>query len=374
MGNRSVLVVCTVEAEALYRIAIQPDDQLLTSGRTQSFSDRWIEQMGKAGHEVRIVDAYKPDFLSQLDGCDGFMWWFAHLPSPRNFAKRLLPAVEHGLGIPVFPTWKTVWHFDDKIAQYYLLQAAGVPMPKTWVFWDRAEALGFCRSAQYPLVIKLASGIISENVRLLNNFAEAEYWIKRLFGSGVVALARPNLRHPRTLAKPLREMLRVLRTGQPPAVRGRTDLQRGYLLVQEFLPGNDFDTRVGVIGKRAFAFRRFNRPNDFRASGSGLRDGDPAKIDPDLIRLAFRVAQGLQTQSIAVDGLRREGRHVLTEISYYYEGWILHEECPGHWVLQGDPDTGQLLFVENRVRPEDAILEDFLASLESSSSRSALQL
>ncbi|PLS79998.1 MAG: hypothetical protein CYG59_10225, partial [Chloroflexi bacterium] len=53
--------------------------------------------------------------------------------------------------------------------------------------------------------------------------------------------------------------------------------------------------------------------------------------------------------------------------SYYYEGWALHEECPGHWELDGDPDTGQLHFVEGRVRPEDAILEDFLAAIAAKS-------
>ncbi len=354
----------------MYTIAIQPDNQYLTSGRTQSFSERWIEQLGKACHEVRVVDAYKPDFFAQLAGCDGFMWWFAHLPYPRNFAKRLLPAIEHGLGIPVFPSWETAWHFDDKLAQYYLLQACGIPMPKTWVFWRYSEALDFCRSAQYPLVIKLASGIISENVQLLNNFAEAEYWIKRLFGSGVVSFQRPNLRHPRAVAQRLRDTLRLLLTGQPPNLSSRTDLQKDYLLVQEFLPGNDFDTRVVIIGHRAFAFRRFNRPNDFRASGSGVRDSDPAKIDLDLMRLAFRVAQQLQTQCIAIDGLRRGSQHLLTEISYYYEGWILHEECPGHWELHGDPDTGALQYVEGHVRPEDVILEDFLAGLAARTPRS----
>ncbi len=339
----------------MYKLAIQPDNQKLRSGRIQSFSKRWLEQAVRQGHDVRMVDVYKPDFFEQLADCDGLMWWFAHLPLPRNFAKRLMPAVEHGLGIPVFPNWKTCWHFDDKIAQSYLLQAAGIPTPQTWVFWRRKDALSFCRTARYPLVLKLASGIVSENVRLLHNFREAENWIKRLFGSGVVALEPP--RGPRAVYRRLRPLV----TGQQPY---RTDLQRGYLLLQEFLPGNAFDTRVSVIGKRAFAFRRFNRPDDFRASGSGLRDSDPSKIDLSVVRLAFRAAQALQTQSIAVDGLLRDGENVLAEISYYYEGWVLYEECLGHWELQGEPETGDLHWVEGQTRPEDAILDDFLASLK----------
>jgi hypothetical protein len=352
----------------VYTIAIQPDDQLLTSGRRQSFSTRWVELARRDGHEARLVNAFDETLFDQLAGCDGFMWWFAHLPRPRNFGKRLLPAVEHGLGIPVFPAWPTVWHFDDKVAQHYLLQAAGIPTPRTWVFWREQDAHAFCRRAQYPLVIKLASGIIADNVRLLRGADEADHWVDRLFGAGVVTLEWPRPPAHRRLLARLRSAARLALTGRPP-VMGTVlnDVQRGYFLVQEFLPGNEFDLRAAIIGNRAFAFRRFNRPNDFRASGSGLRDPDPAKIDVDSVRLALRVAERLGTkQSLAVDVLRRgaDGERVITEVSYYYEGWILHEECPGHWVLHGDADTGRIEWVDRRVRPEDAIWEDFMAGLE----------
>lgn len=349
-------------------IAIQPDNQRLTSGRHQSFSDRWVELAREAGHEVRLVNALSPSFFDQLDGCDGFMWWFAHLPFPRNFAKRLLPAIEHGLGIPVFPDWRTIWHFDDKIAQSYLLQAAGIPIPQTWVFWRLDEARAFCRNATYPLVIKLASGIVSENVRLLRSPGEAEYWICRLFGPGLVSLERPRAFRPRTGLERLRGAARLLLTGRLPDPGRFADVQKGYLLVQGFIPGNEFDLRVTVFGDRAFGFRRFNRPNDFRASGSGRIDWDPSPIETDAVRLAFRVAQVLKTQEIAVDVLRRGGEHVIGEISYYYEGWAIHA-CPGHWRLFGDWDTGELRWMQGQVLPEDAIWENFLAHVEDWSSR-----
>ena len=343
-------------------IAIHPDRQLLSSGRVQSFSERWVEQLQAGGHEARAVDAYGPALFDQLRGCDAFMWWFAHLPLPRNLAKRVVQAVEHGLRIPVFPAWRTIWHFDDKIAQYYLLSAAGIPMPQTWVLWRRDQAMEFCRSLRYPVVIKLASGIISENVDLVRNYDEARYWIARLFDFGVTDLVREPVLHPWTLLRRIRQSLRVLTTGDQrrPSVGGRTEPQKGYILLQEFVPDNDFDTRITVIGNRAFAYRRLNRPNDFRASGSGLRDNDPAKIDLDSVRLACQVAERLETQSLAVDVLYRGGERVLTEISYYYEPWIV-QACPGHWELRGSPSRGELHWVEGQVAPEDAILEDFLA-------------
>jgi hypothetical protein len=345
----------------VYKIAIQPQNALLTSGRYQSFSARWEELLRQAGHAPLLIDAAEPDFFERVRECDGYMWWYAHLPYPRNFARRLVSAIEHGMGIPVFPTWKTVWHFDDKVGQYYLLRAAEIPTAPTSVFWFRQEALEYCRTARYPLVIKLAGGITSENVRMLKDFREAEYWINRMFGGGTTSLAPPAAGLPGA-ARRGKDALRLLLKGAHPLDSLRSDVQRGYVLLQEFLPGNDYDTRVTVIGNRAFAFRRMNRPGDFRASGSGRIDFDPSKIDPAIVRLAFAAQRKLESQSLAIDGMYHEGRPVIVEISYYYEGWAV-AECPGHWELHGRPEDGRLEWVPGTVRPEDAILEDFLALL-----------
>jgi len=134
------------------------------------------------------------------------------------------------------------------------------------------------------------------------------------------------------------------------------ELHKNYVYFQEFLPGNAFDTRVTVIGDRAFGYRRFNRENDFRASGSGLVDHDPAGIDAAFIDLAFQVAKKLGAQSCAIDGLWRDGEAVVGEISYTYVSWLVHD-CPGHW------DSG-LNWHEGQMWPEEAQIQDFIARLE----------
>jgi glutathione synthase/RimK-type ligase-like ATP-grasp enzyme len=343
----------------MYKIAIQRDRLQQKNGKLQSFSDYWLKLAAETGIEVRVVNVFAPDFIDQLADCDGFMWRFGFRSRERLLAKRLLPAVEHGLGIQVFPSWKTAWHFEDKVAQHYLLQAAGIPTPRTWSFWKQEPALEFCREASYPLVMKLAHGFQSMNVRLLQNADEATYWVHQMFGPGVTSLKGSHLVR----------MARRLRTAVPPTL-GKTlgrstqpdEVHHGYILLQEFLAGNDFDTRVTVIGNRAFAFRRFNRPNDFRASGSGLIDWDPAQIDLGMVRLAFRVARQLGTQSVAIDGLRRGEERLINEISYTYVSWLVRD-CPGHWVLSGDPASGRLDWVEGHMTPEEAIFKDFVVRL-----------
>ena len=344
----------------MYRIAIQPDNISLPRGRSQSFSERWIERLPQLGHEPLVVDANKEDFFDKVAACDGFMWTILQPVDSRHFGRRILAALEHGMNMPVFPSWETIWHFDDKIGQDYLLRAANIPAPKTWVFWYRRAAMDFCRTATYPMVLKLAAGIMSRNVTLLRNFAEAEYWINRMFSGGVVTLEKPTLGGISGLRQRVSDAARLLAKGLPPYVWPFAEVQRSYFLVQEFLAGNEFDTRITVVGNRAFGFRRHNRPGDFRASGSGRIDWDHTQIDPAMVRLAFAAQRKLGAQSLAIDGMYRNGEPVIGEISYIYEGWAV-AQCPGHWELRGDPRDGQLDWVEGSVRPDDAILDDFLA-------------
>ena len=343
-------------------IAIQPDHLVLPSG-DQSYSDRWLALAAKAGIQTRVVDAWRPDIFQQLEACDGFMWRFGFRPPERLLARRVLFAVEHALAIPVFPSWKSAWHFEDKTSQYYLLRASGIPMPSTWIFWDRAEALAFVRAATYPLVMKLAAGFQSGNVRLLETADEGAYWVEQLFGPGIWTFGpRPSDTPVRRLVRRAKASVKALAGITPPEPSLRNELQRGYFYVQEFVPGNEFDTRVTVIGNRAFAYRRMNRPGDFRASGSGRRDLDPVAIDLQIVRLAFRAARRLGSQSLAVDALRKGDQPLFEEVSYTYVSKFLYE-CPGHWVLDGEPETGSLEWIKGNLAPEDAIFEDFVATV-----------
>lgn len=341
-------------------IAIQPDVVRHKNGEVQSFSERWVELSNARGINVREVDVFAEDLYSQLSGCDGFMWRYGFLGASHRLGKRLLPAIEQAMGIPVFPSGSTAWHFEDKIAQYHLLRSAGIPTPRTWVFWDLESALRFCRAARYPLVMKLAHGFQSRNVHLLRTSDEAMYWARRMFGSGLSRIVPPDWTSG-TLRRPVSAIRLLLGRSAFPDV-GPGAPQHGYFYVQEFLPDNTYDTRVTVIGNRAFGFRRFNRPGDFRASGSGRIDWDATEVDEGFIRMAFQVAYRLRTQSIAIDGLFRGSERTVGEISYTYATWAI-KKCPGHWILSGTPEDGRLEWTEGEMRSEDAIFDDFVEQI-----------
>lgn len=348
-------------------IAIQPDDYTVPGKPPESdaSSPRWSRLLEAAGYNVRWVDVYRPDIIEQLKDCDAFMWRWAHFGGMFQIARRLLPVIERELGIPVYPDQHTCWHYDDKIAQNYLFEAHGIPAPKSWCWFSRSGALDWIQSAEFPLVIKLAGGAGSENVRLVRSRSEATAWIERLFDRGTGSLKDFKEPKPWPFKKRVRATGKALLKGLPPWEPNNIEwpLEKNYVLFQEFLPNNAFDTRVTVIGNRAFAFRRFNRENDFRASGSGLIDYAPDQIDPGFIRLAYQVAEKLSLQSCAIDGLYRHDEPVVGEISYTYVSLAVHD-CLGHWKLHGDPETGALTWQSGAMWPEEAQIQDFLQRLQ----------
>src|SRR5690625_3021554 len=60
-------------------------------------------------------------------------------------ARKILFALEHA-GVQVFPDFRTAWHFDDKVAQKYLLEAIGAPLVPSYVFYDKEQALTWVRA------------------------------------------------------------------------------------------------------------------------------------------------------------------------------------------------------------------------------------
>ena len=339
-------------------VAIHPDCYTNPKvGKYDTTSSRWAELLRKAGHQVRWVNVKRADILEQIDGCGGFMWRHMHMPQHRQIARRLLPVIENELGLEVYPDQATCWHYDDKISQYYLLSAAGVPIPKTWVWFDYDQALKWVRTVEFPLVIKLWTGASSENVRLVRNLGEAEMWLERLFGEGIGHTKEISAFQSISFYWRLRYSAKILLKGRFPS--RVWELHKNYVLFQEFVPNNPFDTRITVIGNRAFGLRRFNRPNDFRASGSGRLDTDHTKIDLESVRLAFHIAKRLGTQSLAFDILRRGKERLVSEISYTYLSWVVHN-CPGHWKLE----ENHLAWKSGHMWPEEAQIRDFLVRLE----------
>jgi len=301
------------------------------------FSQDWIFFCQKRGIEYKVVNCYDSDIINQLADCDVLMWNHHHsIAKDALFAKQLLFAIWQA-GKKVFPDFYTNWHFDDKVGQKYLLEAIGAPIAPTWVFYDKQEALNWTKTATFPKVFKLRVGAGSSNVKLVRSRKEAIKIIKKAFSKGISSYnkwndLREHLRKFRWNFKDIIELAKSIRRLIVSTVFSNTiGPQKGYVLFQEFIEGNQYDIRVVVIGQKAFAIKRLVRPNDFRASGSGRILYEKHEIDERCVMIAFETTEKLKAQVVAYDFVfDKNNRPFIVEINYGYDHKA-YFPSPGYW-------------------------------------------
>lgn len=300
----------------------------------KSYSELWIEYCRRHDIQYKIVDAYDNDILEQIADCDVFMWHIHHnIYKDYLFAKQLIYTIQQ-MGKTVYPDYDTCWHYDDKIGQKYLLESINAPIVPTYIFYRREDALNWIKQATFPKVFKLRSGASSKNVKLIKTADEAQKIVREAFSNGFqknnhIQQITARWNQYRQGYCTLKWFLKSIYTIYPYQEHFFKE-EIGYVYFQDFIPNNDSDIRVLVIGNRAIAKKRMNRANDFRASGSHINIFDANQIDLKYIRTAFEINKKLKMQSVAFDFLHdSNGIPILTEMSFcsgiknyrYYSGY-----------------------------------------------------
>jgi len=300
------------------------------------FHPRWIAYCEKNNLPFKQVNCSDNDIIEQLKDCDALMWHHSQ-NDPRSLilAKPLLFSLQQA-GKFVFPDFHTAWHFDDKLGQKYLLEATDAPLVPTYVFYSKKAAIDWAQHTTFPKVFKLRGGAGSSNVRLIQKKTDAVKVIRKAFGKGF-----PNYNswvnfkevfRKKSLGKATNTDVfkGFARLFVKPEFSRLLGNEMGYALFQDFIPYNDHDIRVIVIGDKAFAIKRMVRKNDFRASGSGNIRYEKSNFSDEVIKLGFEIHQKLKGQCTAMDFIFDNGIPKVVEISYGFvpEGY---DPCPGFW-------------------------------------------
>lgn len=324
--------------------------------RSGSFSNQWIKYCEEESIPYKLVNAYDNNIIDQIKGYNIFLWHFSHFDFKDNItAKRILHSVENQ-GINVYPDFNTCWHFDDKVAQKYLLEAIEAPLVNSFVFYDKESALKWANETSYPKVWKLKGGAGASNVKLVRNKKECIARINKSFGRGYPQFDKINhliekwkkfLNGKNSSIDVLKAIGRLIIPSSPYSVR-----EIGYVYFQEFIPNNKSDLRVVVIhSKYAAAERRFVRENDFRASGSG--EFSYENINLSAIKIAFNISKKLKMQTVAFDFIFDEKNNpLIVEISFGF-GFKGISNVPGYW-------DSELNRINKTFIPQNLIIEGLI--------------
>lgn len=332
--------------------------------RKYSFSDRWIAYCEKEAIEFKIVDAYQSDIIQQVADCDAFMWHFNHINAKDTlFAKQLLFAMETS-GKLVFPSTNMAWHFDDKVAQKYMLEAIEAQLINSHVFYRKEDAQQWVKQTDFPIVFKLRGGAGSENVKLISTKKNAQKYIKKAFGKGfsqynALVVFKDRWRKYRlgvgSFSNVLKGFARIFLTTEFAKVKGN---ERGYIYFQQFVPKNTSDTRVIIVGKRAFAVKRMVRENDFRASGSGVKKYEKEEIDERTIKIASEITKKLEYECVGFDFVFDEHNNPLIVEMGYGFAIQFYDPCPGYW-------DDNLNWHEGKFNPQEWMVDDLVNKIKS---------
>ncbi len=336
--------------------------KIAISHRKDSFSEHWLNYCKENNVEFKLVDCYNSEIVDDLRDCDGLMWhWHHGDPKDVLFARQLIYSLE-AMGKKVYPSSSTCWHYDDKVGQKYLLEAIGAPTISSYIFYNKAKALKWVDSTTFPKVFKLRGGAASINVKLVKSREEAKSLIEKAFGQGFSARNRfheftDRVRKAKkekslsSLNHLIRGVGRLLIPTEFERLNGR---EKGYIYFQEFMEGNSFDTRVVVIGDKCFTIRRYNRENDFRASGSGRSEHSPELFDKRCLKIAFETSEKLKAQSLAYDFIfDKENNPRIVEVSYAF----VTREYPGYW-------DSELNWHKGTINSQYALMANFIKSVK----------
>ncbi len=313
---------------------------LNSNNRLCAYSEKFEKILLLNNIPYRLIDPNSYSLLNDIKECSHLLFRHSQGDTDLKVYDTIFTIAHRVYGLKCYPGFETFWSYEDKIKEYYLLRSNNFPIIDSHVFWNIEYADAFLKEAKFPIVAKLPKGASSSNVVIVCSFEEGNNINKQVFNKGVKSRglkSRSNLSSFRKagIFKSGKASLRsyLLNLG---IIKEKTDypewqIQKDAILYQKYLPNNLFDHRVIVIGKRAFALRRFVRKKDFRASGSGNIDMNPDKIDTRCIEIAFSISNKLNFNTMGYDLIYDEdNKPYISELGYCFADGYL-QNCRGYW-------------------------------------------
>jgi glutathione synthase/RimK-type ligase-like ATP-grasp enzyme len=335
---------------------------LNSNNRLCPYSEKFEEILKNNNITYILIDPNSDSILDVLKGCSHLLFRHSQGDTDIIIYETIFNIAFNKYKINCFPNFETFWQYENKIKEYYLLKSCDFPIIDSHIFWNYSQASIYLEKTKFPVVAKLAKGASSSNVVIVNSISDGLKIINQVFKKGVKSSGLKSKTNLASLSKvgilkfsktKLKSLLINIGILKDNADYPEWQIQKDAILFQKYLPNNTFDTRVTVIGKRAFAFRRFVRKNDFRASGSGNFNMDPEKVDIRCVKIAFTISNQLNFKTMAYDFIFDENMNpYINEISYCFIDWVV-QQCPGFW-------DENLNWHPGNFWPQKCQLEDFL--------------
>jgi hypothetical protein len=255
----------------------------------------------------KILDISGPDWLNVIreSGCDVFLVKpSVQLSIWKQMYDERLKIMAEELKVPIFPTHKELWIWESKRRMHDWLKVNSIAHPKTWVFYDRKEAIAFAEEAKLPVVYKSDMGSGASGIKIFRNRTSLRHHISRSFKKGVTTYRR-----------------------------GPMDKEWGFVIFQEYLP-DVREWRIIRIGNSFFGYEKL-KVGDFHSGAHQSRHGFPPEGILNFAETVTEIGSFLNVGLDIFETRRRE--YLINEIQTYFGMEFTKEMC----VV--DSNTGRLI-------------------------------
>ncbi len=216
----------------------------------------------------------------------------------------------------LIPSYELLLAHEDKIIQSLLLKQLDINSPRAWYISSSNSLKLLTSELTFPAVMKQNAGYASKSVFLCHN-SQA---LKRNFKKIVLT--------ERSFADAILESYRKIKFwGKYPQLTGKA-------LIQEFLPNDGFDFKVLIFWDIIFILKRYSKPNDWKASGSGLFEFI-SEVDRELLEFALDAREKINAPYLSLDILLSGDQYYLIEFQATHFGLITMESQTSFWKKDG---------------------------------------
>jgi len=279
-----------------------------------------------------LIDIHTSSWLEAAAGFDVIVWTPKSSPWRLDEAREKILMMETFLGKVVFPSYREIMLYENKLLQYDALKALGLPIVEAFISHDYEETLQWIGRAEYPFVSKVRASAGGSDIKLIRSERQARLLVERIF--------------------------RIGRPTTSGVVR-----QKDYVYFQRFVPNHGYDLRIIVVDSEyIFGYYRLVPGDDFRASGFG--DIIKSELPEEAMRIALEVTKRLDLGYVSVDFVRSrsDDRFYIIESSIFSQidndMQTIINGVSGRYRYRTEDDRFE--FVEGRYWTQELVLRRFL--------------
>lgn len=295
-------------------------------------SSNWIENIKKANVDGVLV---------RVKG---------NIQEHKSFFDERLAIIDEELHIPIYPSRKELFLYENKRLYAYWLNANNFPHPKSYVFYDKKNAIKFLDETEYPIVFKTSGGASASGVQIINSKHKAKRLVHKILGYFDARLTIGLI--PWTFVN---KWIPVPKFGQ---------VQKNYIIIQEYIPIK-WEWRIIKIGNSFFGHQKLLK-GQF-ASGSGLVGW--VKPPFELLDMVDNLCNVGKFDSMAMDVFEgKDGKYYINEIQSLFGSFADYQMSidgkHGRFIKQGVSymfEEGDFNIINSNVLR----VEDFVKKLNS---------